>query len=102
MEIDENAPGNRSQQDVTRETDNEAGHDPRRNESEVPLPPDDATPVEEELSDVEANNSVSSEHPKSGSSGRADDTDADWHTEDQGDDANEPRRGPASDAESGA
>lgn len=102
MEIDENAPGNRSQQDVTRETDNEAGHDPRRNESEVPLPPDDATPVEEELSDVEANNSVSSEHPESGSSGRTDDPDVDPPMNDQGGDVNEPRRGPASDPESGA
>jgi len=93
MEIDENASGNRSQQDVTRTTDNETGHAPRGDESQVPLPPDDATPVEEELSDVEANNSVSSEHPGSGRSGRADD---------QGDDANEHPRGPASDPESGA
>ncbi|WP_280041242.1 hypothetical protein [Pseudomonas sp. Hg5Tf] len=102
MEIDEKAPGNISQQGVGGKTDNETGHDPRRNELEVPLPPDDATPVEEELSDVEANNSVSSEHPESGSSGRTDDPDVDPPMNDQGGDANEPRRGPASDPESGA
>ncbi|PQP00362.1 MULTISPECIES: hypothetical protein [Pseudomonas] len=64
MDIDENAPGNRSQQEVTRTTDNETGHDPKRNEPEVPLPPDDEAPVDEEMADVDANNSVSSEHPK--------------------------------------
>lgn len=64
MDIDENAPGNKSQQEVTRTTDNETGHDPQRNEPEVPLPPDDEAPVDEEMVDVDANNSVSSEHPK--------------------------------------
>ncbi|WP_460141624.1 hypothetical protein [Pseudomonas sp. S2_E01] len=64
MDIDENAPGNRSQQDVTRATDNETGHDPRKDESEVPLPPDDEAPLEEDMSDVDATNSVSSEHPE--------------------------------------
>lgn len=64
MDIDENAPGNKSQQKVTRTTDNETGHDPQRNEPEVPLPPDDEAPVDEEMVDVDANNSVSSEHPK--------------------------------------
>jgi len=65
MDIDEDAPGNRSQQEVTRTTDNEAGHDPKRKEPEVPLPADDEAPVDEDMSDVEANNSVSSEHPES-------------------------------------
>lgn len=100
MEIDENAPGNKSQQDVTRTTDNEAGHDPRRAESKVPLAPDDATPVEEELSDVEANNSVSSEHPDAGK-GRVDPS-TDQQMNDPGDAAKEPRGMPASDPESGA
>ena len=100
MEIDENAPGNRSQQDVTRTTDNEAGHDPRRTESKVPLAPDDATPVEEELSDVEANNSVSSEHPQAGKG--CVDSCADQQISDRGDAAKEPRGMPASDPESGA
>ena len=63
MEIDENAPGNTSQQEVTRTTDNETGHDPHRDEPEVPLPADDEGPVEGDMSDVDANNSVSSEHP---------------------------------------
>ncbi len=64
MDIDENAPGNRSQQDVTRTTDNETGHNPSKDESEVPLPPDDEAPLEEDMSDVDATNSVSSEHPE--------------------------------------
>lgn len=62
MDIDENAPGNISQQGVTSGTDNEVGPDPRRN-PEVPLPPDDEAPVEEEMADVDASNSVSSGHP---------------------------------------
>lgn len=64
MDIDENAPGNISQKGVTSGTDNETGPDPKRNEPEVPLPPDDEAPVDEEMADVDANNSVSSEHPK--------------------------------------
>ncbi|NQD59658.1 hypothetical protein HP546_30460 [Pseudomonas sp. CM25] len=34
-------------------------------EGEVPLPSDDDGPIEEEMKDVEANNSVSAEHPQS-------------------------------------
>ncbi|SDU96492.1 hypothetical protein [Pseudomonas mucidolens] len=63
MEINENAPGNLSQQVVTRGTDNETGHDPQRDESEVPLAPDDEAPLEEDMSDVDAADSVASEHP---------------------------------------
>jgi hypothetical protein len=63
MEINENAPGNISQQDVTRGTDNETGHDPRRDEDGILLPPDDDTPLEEDMSDVDAADSVASEHP---------------------------------------
>lgn len=33
---------------------------------EVPLPPDDESPIEEQMDDVDANNSVSSEHPDPG------------------------------------
>ena len=62
MDIDKNAPGNISQQGVTSGTDNEVGPDPSRN-PEVPLPPDDEAPVEEELANVDASNSVSSGHP---------------------------------------
>lgn len=64
MDIDEKAPGNTSQQPVTRTTDNETAHDPQRDEPEVPLPADDDSPVDEDMSDVDANNSVSSEHPE--------------------------------------
>lgn len=63
MEINENAPGNISQQDVTRATDNETGHDPKRDQDNIPLPPDDEAPLEEDMSDVEAADSVASEHP---------------------------------------
>ncbi|MHB2080728.1 hypothetical protein [Pseudomonas asiatica] len=31
---------------------------------EVPLPSDDEGPIEEEMEDVQANNSVSAEHPQ--------------------------------------
>ncbi len=102
MEIDEKAPGNISQQGVGGKTDNETGHDPQRNEPEVPQPSDDEAPVEKELSDVEANNTVSSEHPGSGSNGRVDHPDADPHMNDQDESAKEPRGVPASDPESGA
>ena len=63
MEIDENAPGNKSQQDVTRGTDNETGHDPKKDGPEVPLPAGDEAPVEEDMSDVEAGDSVGRGHP---------------------------------------
>ena len=63
MEINEKAPGNISQQAVTRGTDNETGHDPRRDEDNVLLPPDDEAPLEEDMSDVDAADSVASEHP---------------------------------------
>lgn len=64
MDIDENAPGNISQKGVTSNTDNETGHDPRKHESGVLLPADDESPVDEEMLDVDAVNSVSSEHPE--------------------------------------
>ncbi|TFF13935.1 hypothetical protein EXW72_07215 [Pseudomonas sp. BCA14] len=63
MEINENAPGNISQQEVTRGTDNETGHDPKSDEDGIPLPPDDDAPLEEDMSDVDAADSVASEHP---------------------------------------
>jgi len=65
MDIDEKAPGNQSQQGVTRDTDNETGHDPKRDEAQVPLPPDDEAPLEEDMTDVDAADSVASEHPDS-------------------------------------
>jgi len=64
MDIDENAPGNISQRGTAGKTDNETGNDPKPNEAEVPLPADDEAPVDEEMADVDANNSVSSEHPE--------------------------------------
>lgn len=63
MDMDENAPGNISQKGVTSDTDNETGHDPKRNEPEVPLPADDEAPIDEAMADVTAVNSVSIEHP---------------------------------------
>lgn len=63
MDIDKSAPGNISQQEVTRGTDNETGHDPRRDENQAPLLPDDGAPLEEDMSDVDAADSVASEHP---------------------------------------
>ncbi|MBC3302039.1 hypothetical protein H0Z09_12975 [Pseudomonas sp. SWRI18] len=42
---------------------NEAGHDPERDEDNIPLPPDDEAPLEEDMSDVDAADSVVSEHP---------------------------------------
>lgn len=51
MDIDENAPGNKSQQEVTRTTDNETGHDPKRDEPEVSLPSDDEAPVDDDMTD---------------------------------------------------
>ncbi|UFQ02766.1 hypothetical protein KJY40_14085 [Pseudomonas fitomaticsae] len=100
MDIDENAPGNRSQQAVTRTTDNETGHDPRKDESPVPLSSDDEAPVEQDMSDVAANNSVSAEHPQDGSS--LADNGAGPQSPDKDDEDREARGLPASDPESGA
>ncbi|QHD06577.1 hypothetical protein [Pseudomonas sp. R76] len=63
MDINEKAPGNLSQQAVTRGTDNETGHDPRRDGEAAELPPEDDAPLEEDMSDVDAADSVASEHP---------------------------------------
>ena len=63
MEINENAPGNISQQAVTRSTDNETGHDSKRDKDNIPQPLDDEAPLEEDMSDVDAADSVASEHP---------------------------------------
>lgn len=63
MDIDENAPGNISQQGGGGTTDNETAHGPKGDLPEVPLPPDDEAPVDEDMADVEATNSVTTEHP---------------------------------------
>ncbi|PXX52241.1 hypothetical protein SAMN05660489_06148 [Pseudomonas sp. LAMO17WK12:I10] len=63
MKIDESAPNSWSQQGVTRTTDSE-----KRKEPEIPLPANDEAPVDEEMIDVDVNNSVSSEHPEAGKS----------------------------------
>ena len=102
MDIDENAPGNKSQQPETRTTDNGTGHDAKRDEPEVPLPPDDEAPVDEGMTDVDAHNSVSSEHPEAGQSGRVDNPDADPQMDDPDENDKEARGMPASDPESGA
>ncbi|WP_414705667.1 hypothetical protein [Pseudomonas sp.] len=102
MEIDENAPGNRSQQAVKRTTGNETGNDPGFEKSEVPLAPDGEAPVDEDMTDVEAANSISTEHPEPGSDGdsrKPSETDT---TSSQDVDIKEPRGVPASDPESGA
>lgn len=62
MHIDENAPGNKSQQAVTRGTDNETGLDPKSREGQIPLPAEDDAPLEEDMSDVDAASSVTNEH----------------------------------------
>jgi hypothetical protein len=42
-----------------------ARDDPEPNEGEIPLDPDDDAALEEDTSDVDANNQVSTEHPQS-------------------------------------
>jgi len=102
MEIDENAPGNISQKGVMSGTDNETGHDPKRNDPEVPLPADDESPVDEDMVDVAAADSVSSEHPEAGTTSRVANPDADLQLNDQDENQQEARGMPASDPESGA
>ncbi|MBI6917499.1 hypothetical protein JET68_01680 [Pseudomonas monteilii] len=73
MVIDENAPGKVSQQGIGDKHDDETSQRHGTKEVEVPLLPDDESPVEEEMDDVDANNSVSSEYPNpSGASSRRD------------------------------
>lgn len=65
MEINENAPGNISQQQgIGGSADNETAHGPKGDKPEVPLATDDEAPVDEDMADVDATNSVSSEHPE--------------------------------------
>jgi len=48
----------------TARTEDNKAPDPTETSGEVPLSPDDDAPIEEEMRDVDANNSVSSEHPE--------------------------------------
>ena len=102
MDIDENAPGNISQRGVMSGTDNETGHDPKRNDPEVPLPADDESPVDEDMADVAATDSVSIEHPGAGTNSRVANPDADPQMSDRDENEQEARGMPASDPESGA
>lgn len=95
MDIDENALGKQTQQAVLHTTDNQTGQAPTRDEPEVPMPPDDEAPIEEDMSDVKAANSVASEYPESGRD--AGTADADDQNREK-----ESRNGPASDPEAGA
>lgn len=63
MDIDEKAPGNISQQGVGGTTDNESSRDPEPDNAKLPLPDDENSLLDEEMVDVDANNSVSGEHP---------------------------------------
>ena len=73
MVIDDNAPGEVSQQVICDKHGDETSQRHGTKEVEVPLPPEDESPVEEEMDDVDAKNSVSSEHPNpSGASSRRD------------------------------
>ncbi|MFV3290489.1 hypothetical protein ACNFBR_17285 [Pseudomonas sp. NY11955] len=63
MVIDENAPGKVSQQVICDKHGDETSQRHGTKEVEVSLPPDDESPVEEEMDDLDTNNSVSSEHP---------------------------------------
>jgi hypothetical protein len=96
MLIDKNAVANMRPQGGTLSVkDDVAG----RTEPEVPLPADDEAPVDEEMADVDANNSVSSEYPKAGTNGGED---AASQRNDQDEHDKEARNMPASDPESGA
>jgi hypothetical protein len=92
MYIDENAPINTSRQ----------SDDPGREESEVPLPADDEAPVDEEMVDVDAVNSVTSEYPEAGKSDHVDDPVVEPPMNVQDENDKEARGVPASDPESGA
>ncbi|MCA4076828.1 hypothetical protein F9Z43_00940 [Pseudomonas monteilii] len=46
--------------------EDEPSHGPGTKAVEVPLPPDEESPIEEQMNDVDTNNSVSSEHPNLG------------------------------------
>ncbi|SDC15081.1 hypothetical protein SAMN05216185_101544 [Pseudomonas guariconensis] len=53
-----------SQDDDTAKVDEKQGGPAPRSSDSVPLAADDDAPVEQEMKDVDANNAVSSEHPK--------------------------------------
>ncbi|WP_339406448.1 hypothetical protein [Pseudomonas helleri] len=63
MDIDENAPGNVSQKVRAGVTDNETGVDPKIKDPATPVTSKDDARLEEDMSDVEAADSVTSEHP---------------------------------------
>lgn len=63
MDIDENAPGNVSQKVRAGITDNETGCDQRNKDPAAPVTSKDDARLEEDMSDVEAADSVTREHP---------------------------------------
>ncbi|MFK7605593.1 MULTISPECIES: hypothetical protein [unclassified Pseudomonas] len=64
MDIDENAPGNVSQKVRAGITDNETGVDQKTKDTATPVTSKDDAHLEEDMSDVEAADSVTSEHPE--------------------------------------
>ena len=64
MDIDENAPGNVSQKVRAGITDNETGVDQKTKDTATPVTSNDDAHLEEDMSDVEAADSVTSEHPE--------------------------------------
>lgn len=66
MVIDEKTSRKISQQGIGVKHDDETSHCPGNKEVEASLSPDDESPIEEQMDDVDANNSVSSEHPNPG------------------------------------
>jgi hypothetical protein len=72
------------------------------NQNEAPLPKDDQSAVDEDMTDVDATNSVSTEHPAAGGNGGIDEPAAKPLVHDPENTDNEPRGVPASDPESGA
>lgn len=64
MDIDENAPGNVSQKVRAGITDNETGCDQRIKGDAAPVASKDNARLEEDRSDVEATDSLTSEHPE--------------------------------------
>ena len=66
MVIDEKTPGKLSQQGIGVKHDDETSHCPGNKEVEASLSPDDESPIEEQMDDVDAKNSVASEYPNPG------------------------------------
>ena len=102
MNITDNKSIDQADEGVKHERGSEALDTATQRPPEIPLPPEDQAPVEQDMTDVDAFSSVAGQREGAESPSQTDHPDVDPQMNDREDDEMEPRGVPASDPESGA